>query len=660
VQLQWEIVSRVGRHFGVGRCTYGEVDTAEQLVQVARDYADGLPGMSGRHRLADFGPALLADMKAGRTVAIPDLWEDPRTGGPAQRDAFGALQARAMLCVPLVKEGRLVAALALLHSQPRPWEAADVALVEQVAERTWFAVEAARAEAQLLESRNVLSLAMRGGRMGAWSRDLVTERVWWSRELEEIFGLSPGSFGGTTDTFRAMVHPDDLPAMASAIGAALHRHEDYAVEFRFRHAGGQWRWMEGRGRAVYGSDGRATMLYGLGIDITARKGSEEELRRLNAELAEADRRKDEFLATLAHELRNPLAPITNALEVLRLKNPVDPDLRWTRDVIDRQVRQMTRLVDDLLDVARITRGRIELRTERVDAAAIVQGAVEAARPFIDACGHTLEVQLPPDPLWLEADPTRLTQVLLNLLNNAAKYTPRGGQIRISAEREHTAAVLRVHDSGIGLAPEHLGSVFDMFSQVAPALERSQGGLGIGLALARGLVELHGGHIEAHSAGSGQGSEFVVRMPLAAAMPARESGEQARPGGPAPALRVLVVDDNRDAAESLAMILELTGHEVALAHDGPAALEAAERFTPDLVLLDIGMPGMNGYEVARRLRAGPQSQCMVLAALTGWGQREDKQRAIDAGFDHHLTKPVDNQRLDAVLTAASTARAARGG
>ena len=658
VQLQWELVKRIGRHFGVSRCSYGEFDARQEHVTIERDHADGVASIVGRLKVDEFGPALVDAMQAGRTVAIADVWDDPRTSSTAERAAYASIQTRALLLVPLVKEGRLVATLALAHEAPRAWRPDEVTLVEQVAERTWFAVDSARTESQLRESRNVLSLAMRGGRMGAWSRDMQTDRVWWSRELEEIFGQVPGTFGGTAADFRSLVHPDDEPAMAAGIAQALRAREDYAVEFRFRHADGEWRWMEGRGRAVYDASGRPTMLYGLGIDITSRKRSEEELRRLNAELAAADRRKDEFLATLAHELRNPLAPITHALQALRLKDPTDPDLRWTRDVIDRQVRQMTRLVDDLLDVARITSGRIGLRTERVEAAAIVQAAVEAARPLIESSGHTLEVAWPPSPLWLDADPTRLTQVLLNLLNNAAKYTPRGGRIELRVHAEGGDALLSVRDSGIGLAPEHLQTVFGMFSQVAPALERSQGGLGIGLALARGLVELHGGRIEAASAGVGQGSEFTVRLPLALGGAAGSSEPERLQADAAPALRVLVVDDNRDAAETLAMVLHLSGHEVLQAHDGPAALASVARFRPDLVLLDIGMPGMNGYEVAHRLRQMPDTATTVLAALTGWGQREDKQRALAAGFDHHLTKPVDGEQLDAVLRATGSRRRAR--
>jgi PAS domain S-box-containing protein len=659
VEVQWEIVSRVGRHFGVTRCTYGEIDAAEQSIRVDRDYTDGVASVAGSHDIASFGDAVLDDMKAGRTVIVRDVHTDPRTSEPAVRAAYDGIQARAMLSVPLQRDGRFVAVLVLHHRDARDFSAAEAALLEQVAERTWFAVDSARAESALRESRDVLSLAMRSGKMGAWSRDLLTDRVWWSRELEEIFGLPPGSFAGDTASFRALLHPSDAPAVAAAIAAAVASRQDYTIEFRFRHAGGQWCWMEGRGRAVYGADGRPTMLYGLGIDIDARKHVEEELRRLNEELSEAHRRKDEFLATLAHELRNPLAPITNAIEILRLKDPADAETRWTRDVIDRQVRQMTRLVDDLLDVARITRGKIHLRRERITLAAIVHSAIEAARPFIAASGHELALTLPPEPIWVDADATRLTQVLLNLLNNAAKYTPRGGRIEIEAAARDGEAVIVVRDSGIGIPAEHLLGIFEMFSQVVPAIDRSQGGLGIGLALARGLVALHGGSIEARSGGEGQGSEFEVRLPLAEALPPQAVEPPARDGARAAKLRVLVVDDNRDAAESLAMMLELSGHDTATAHDGPGALGAAPGFRPDVVLLDIGMPGMNGYEVAEHLRQTAPGRHALLVALTGWGQDEDKRRAVAAGFDHHLTKPVDLASLHAVLEAGEARRGGVG-
>jgi PAS domain S-box-containing protein len=367
-------------------------------------------------------------------------------------------------------------------------------------------------------------------------------------------------------------------------------------------------------------------------------------------LRDANRRKDEFLATLAHELRNPLAPIRNAAQVLRMKDLADPHLRSARDMIDRQVQQMVRLIDDLLDISRITRGKLQLRTERVELAAVVHSAVEASRPPLDAQAHDLTTTLPPDPVYLEADPIRLAQVISNLLNNAAKYTEKGGHIWLTADRQGSEAVVSVRDTGIGIAAEHLPCLFEMFSQVESALERSQGGLGIGLALVRGLVELHEGSVEARSAGLGKGSEFTVRLPVVEA-PVQAGPEASADGdksGPGPKCRILVADDLRDTVDSLALMLRLAGHDIQTAYDGLEGVQAAATFRPEVVLLDIGMPKMNGYEAAHYIRQQPWGKNMVLVALTGWGQEEDKQRALAAGFDHHLTKPVDPIALEKLL------------
>jgi signal transduction histidine kinase/ActR/RegA family two-component response regulator len=360
-------------------------------------------------------------------------------------------------------------------------------------------------------------------------------------------------------------------------------------------------------------------------------------------LREADRRKDEFLATLAHELRNPLAPVRNSLHILRLAGSDDATVARVRAVMERQVDHLVRLVDDLMEVSRITRGKIELRHERTDLSRVLRTAMETSQPLLDAAGHVLDFELPPGPLPLDADPVRLAQVFSNLFNNAAKYAEHPGRIHVRAWREDGQVVVSVRDQGIGISPAMLPHVFEMFTQVDGTHRRSQGGLGIGLTLVRSLVQLHGGSVTAASDGIGRGSEFQVRLPLAtgdAAVAARRTTPH-----PAPVrLRVLVVDDNRDAADSLGVLLDVLGYDVRVAHDGNAALEAVGRFEPVLVLLDLGMPEMDGYEVARRLRAGPGGHALVIVALTGWGQEEDRQRSRAAGFDHHLVKPTDIDAL----------------
>ena len=380
-------------------------------------------------------------------------------------------------------------------------------------------------------------------------------------------------------------------------------------------------------------------------DSTRLRLAEQSLKRAIESLRDADRAKDEFLATLAHELRNPLAPVRNAVHLLRRLGPATAELQWARDVIERQVEQMTRLIDDLLDVSRISRGRIEMRRERIDLASVVAHAVEASRPFIDAGRHELLVHLPAEPMWLDADVARMAQAICNLLNNAAKYSEPGGLVVLSARRLDQEVEISVRDTGVGIPPDMLTRVFDMFTQVDATLDKSQGGLGIGLTLTKRLVELHGGRIEARSDGVGLGSEFVVHLPLAAdATLSQPKAQPATSLPPVRPLRIVVVDDNRDGADSLALALQLAGHETRTAHDGLQGLEIAEEFRPEVALLDLGLPGMDGFDLARAIRRRPWGAGVVLVAITGWGQAEDRRRSREAGFDHHLTKPLAPQQL----------------
>jgi signal transduction histidine kinase/ActR/RegA family two-component response regulator len=380
-----------------------------------------------------------------------------------------------------------------------------------------------------------------------------------------------------------------------------------------------------------------------------------EVTRLSAELGEANRRKDEFLAMLAHELRNPLAPIRNAAQVMRLLAKNEPDLRWAGEVVERQVQHLSRLVDDLLDVSRFATSKIDLRKEPTELAAVVARAIETSRPAIDGRRQELAVSLPPERLGVQADPVRLAQVLGNLLDNAAKYTPEGGHISLAVDREGNDAVLRVRDTGVGIAADMLPRVFDLFTQVRPTLDRAQGGLGIGLTLVRSLVEAHGGSVRAFSAGANGGSEFVVRLPLLPDFREREAtGDQPRRGASPARCHILVVDDSVDAALSLAGLLEAMGHDVRTTHDGSGALEAARTYAPDVVVLDIGLPQMDGYEVARRLRSQPAMEHVLLLALTGYGREEDRRRCREAGFDHHLVKPVDPATLQELLATRAGA------
>ncbi len=409
----------------------------------------------------------------------------------------------------------------------------------------------------------------------------------------------------------------------------------------------------------------------LVTDLTLQKRQEHERERLLEEqvartaaestaaaLRQADRRKDEFLAILAHELRNPLGPLRNGIQLLSLAGPLEPEVRETHEMMARQVENLVRLVDDLLDVGRVTQGMIRLRKERIDARLVISRAIESCREFISQRDHRLDVDLPDDPLNIEVDLVRIAQVVINLLKNAAKFTPAGGRIRISAERASDEVLIRVRDNGKGISPEMLTQVFELFVQADPTLSRTEEGLGIGLTLSRHLTELHGGTLRAASAGLGQGSEFLVRLPLApevVVLPSQEFSATAETERPEkPGHRVLIVDDNRDAANSLARLLRLWGHDVSEAHDGPTALGVAAELRPELILLDIGLPGMNGYEVAARLRADARFRGVRLIALSGYGSEQDQVRARAAGFDAHLLKPAEVGQLESVLASLPSA------
>ncbi len=423
------------------------------------------------------------------------------------------------------------------------------------------------------------------------------------------------------------------------------------MEIRFRNfKTGHSLWMIFTAFVMTDDQGRRVGLATVSRNITERRQLEDHLRKLAADLSEADHRKDEFLATLAHELRNPLAPIRNGLEILRLAGPGGRAIEQARSMMDRQLTQMVRLVDDLLDVSRITRNKLELRKQRLELSTVLHNAVETSRPVIDGSGHQLSVNLPSAPIIVDGDNTRLGQVFANLLNNAAKYSDRGGYIQLTALLDVGEVVVSVRDTGVGIPADMLPKIFDMFTQVDRSLEKSQGGLGIGLTLVKRLVEMHGGRVEARSEGQGKGSEFIVHLPLLQS-PAPEAPLQVADVTTVSQRvqrRILVADDNEDSAASLAMMLEMMGNEVTTAHDGVRAVEEAAKFRPDIILLDIGMPRLNGYEACRQIRKETWGQQAIVIALTGWGQDEDRRRSKEAGFDHHLVKPVDPAALVKLL------------
>ncbi|MGF6274260.1 PAS domain S-box-containing protein [Massilia sp. UYP11] len=623
----------LGVELGAARVLYAEIDPLSGRLDVPRLWSqDGAAPAAMRSPLHDFGPAVVDELRSGAVVQIHDAANDPRA--QALRAAWKGERIGAMLVVPLVKAGRLIACLGVDAPTPRSWTCHDVQLARDVAERTWGAAETARAQALLREerdrSRDIFDNISEG--FALFDRNWIVQRM--NAEGLRICAVTREEVIGRN-------HWDVFTAMAdSEAGRMYHR----VMDTRRAGAAEECRVFPD-GRRIW-TDIRAYPTQDGGIatffrDITDRKLAEEKLM-------EADRRKDEFLAMLAHELRNPLAPISAAAELLRLGNMDERRVHQSSTIIGRQVRHMTRLVDDLLDVSRVTRGLITLGQARVAARTVVEEAVEQVRPAIDARSQQLGVRLPPEHAAVRGDKARLVQVVANVLGNAAKYTPSGRGIDLRAEVLGTRLVLSVRDEGIGMDRELTGRVFDLFTQAERSSDRSQGGLGLGLALVKHLVELHGGTVGCSSPGLGKGSTFVISLPLLHEedAPAPAPGA-ARPAGAAP-LRILVVDDNIDAAETLGLLLSTQSHEVAIEYASLPALERARGMRPDACLLDIGLPDMDGRELARRLKADPATAGATLIAVTGYGQQQDRDAALAAGFAHHLVKPVNVDVLLGVL------------
>lgn len=626
----------LGKHLGVGGVVYAAVEESGEVLSMKPDWSSGESrSLAGAVlRLDDFGPLVGAAVRAGKDLVIADVTNDQRSAAHAA--AYAERSVRSFVSIPLMKEGRLRAILNLHDSRPHYWTEHEIALAQDMVDRTWFAVENARTQSELRRERDQSQYIFDNMTEGFGLVDKHWTIVYMNaaglritqRAAHEVIGKNyrhvwPELIGTTVDAAFEQVKQTRAPEI---------------IEVPYTFLDGESGWIETR--AYPSLDGGLAFFF---RNITERKATQEKLE-------EADRRKDEFLAMLAHELRNPLAPIGAAAELLQMVKLDEERVRQTSQIIDRQVKHMTGLVDDLLDVSRVTRGLVELDKATLDIRHIVGDAVEQVMPLIRSRRHHFALHLPPDTTMVTGDKKRLVQVVTNILNNAAKYTQEGGTISLKVEVHAEQVVIEVEDNGIGMSPELAARAFDLFAQAERSSDRSSGGLGLGLALVRSLVGLHGGTVTCESAGFGKGSKFAVCLP-------RVTHEQSHPSRhnvdnhirkEPNSLRILVVDDNADAASLLAMLLETSGHEVLVEHGSRRALELATKVAPQVCLLDIGLPEMDGNELAQRLRAQPETAKSVLIAVTGYGQEQDRKQTLAAGFDHHLVKPVDLQKLSSLL------------
>jgi len=718
--------SLTGDYLGVARVGYGEVNLLERSVSVDRDWTDGtVASLAGESRPLDsFGPGIIAQLRSGRTLRLDDIALDARAAPYAS--GYASIGAHAMVIVPLIEDGRMAAIFYLHEPQPRHWTDQEVALSEDVARHTREVVRRARVEESLRDETRVLEMVNRTGQALASTLDLETLLQAITDAGTELAGARFGAFfyhaedehGQTLQLYtlsgaaREEVEQLGMPRATAVFRPTFEnegpvRSDDISRDPRYAAQGFGSGMPPGHmavrsylavpvvsrsgtvlGGLLFGHPepgmftGRTERIVAgvaaqaaIAMDNArlyevAQKSARERDALLQSERAarvQAERlshTKDEFLAMLAHELRNPLAPISSSASLLSMQFKDEPRIRQTSTIISRQVRHMSRLIDDLLDVSRVTRGLVKLKLGVVDFRDIVSGALDQARPLLQEKEHAVELQLPETPVHVRGDQTRLVQSVANILNNAAKYTQKTGRITLRLASGEGRMVLSVADNGSGMPPELVPNVFDLFTQGARTLARSQGGLGLGLTLVKRLVELHGGEVGAESKGVGQGSVFTLALPCV------EAGVDAVPGPGGQAegvdaaalarpLRLVLVDDNADAADSLSTLLNVQGYQTAVEYDARSGLRRARAERPDAMLVDIGLPDIDGYQLAQQLRAMPETSATVLVAITGYGQARDRERAIQAGFAHHLVKPVDMTALGRVLEAIAASAARQG-
>ncbi len=634
-----QIAARLlGQFLSASRCGYSDVETDLETFNLIGDFNLGVPSLVGRYQLKDFGEVFKESLLNGQEFVVNDTEADEccRPALTAYRQA----QIRSIICVPLLKSGRLTAMIMVHQTEPRVWLREEVELVRQVTARCWESIERAHISQELRKNEYRLRLAQRAGRIGSFEWLIPENRFIWSAELRSLFGKPAQEFESTLEEGTACFAPEDAQRITKQIRSTLRAGEtEIAFEFRANVSEHSQRWLRGQAIILYDSAGIPRKMIGVNIDIDGQKRAADELR-------DADRRKDEFLATLAHELRNPLAPIRNAIEILQLGDNSPESIKEMHDAIDRQVQQLVRLVDDLLDVSRITRGKLELRPSIVLLADVLHNAIETSEPVIQTAGQHLTVSIPDDRIWLEADQTRLAQVFSNLLNNAAKYSEANGEIRVHVELHGDRVTVHVTDNGMGIPPEMHSIIFEPFTQVDRTVSRSRGGLGIGLTLVKRLVELHGGSV---SVSCDHGTTFSVELPTCPAPKVADRFRSSQPSDSSiPRKRILVVDDTPMALYMVGKLLEKIGQTVYTAQSAQEALELALRHQPDIVISDIGMPMVDGYQLAAMFKAQPKLRRVKLVALTGYGQESDRMNALAAGFDQHLVKPVSLDALRSLL------------